>query len=107
MSVKRAIGSRAVAQCVYGVTLGRGAALVMLPFLALCVLFASNASADAGLSGAIGFARAVGLIILAVLLVSAIPIYVWYRLVRRKWVWLFYPVFVALILGGLWAYQYT
>jgi len=62
------------------------------------------AGADGGLSGAIGFARAIMLIVAAGMAVGAAITYAWYKVVGKKW--LFYPIIVAVILGGLWGYQY-
>lgn len=81
-------------------------ALSSLALLGLVCLLPLAAGADGGLSGAIGFARAIMLIIAAGMAVGAAITYAWYKVVGKKWVWLFYPVIVAVILGGLWGYQY-
>ena len=79
-------------------------------FWLICVggiwLLPSSAGADGGVSAGVGVFKAVALIILAVMALGAAITYGWYRMAGRKQVWFFYPVIVAVILGGLWGLQH-
>jgi hypothetical protein len=72
---------------------------------ALFVLLPHVAFADGGVSGAVGFARAVAYVIVGALVATGIPVFLIYRGTKRRLVWLLYPIYIPIVLLALYWVQ--
>jgi hypothetical protein len=72
----------------------------------LLLFVATYSNATTGLSGGIGFARAVLLIILACFLLGGIITFTLYRMYKRKWIWVLFPVISGSFLLAVWSIQF-